>query len=301
MAKTPSKTTCRSVEKLLYRIKQHKRTCKIQNQRPTPLSIIPELSAPKISDIRSTITTSENSDISNITTSVSITEATQDDSNRSEQTHQVTGSIDTAEPLVLNSPSKRLFSERTPPMFPADFRPRPTPIEPHSEMTIDSQNLPDLNLESVLTFDFGEMSSPATTTENEENNFFSGPTFAWISRFEQRLRQYDQRLSQMEHLIEENSRLRANLDTANRKIEELEKKATIPQSPKPSQGTEASKHAALNTAPKPSQELPKTSPGSFASAALKGKSAPTPPKTPKTKEKEELHLVNTRQSHELLQ
>ncbi|RCH89366.1 hypothetical protein CU098_005161, partial [Rhizopus stolonifer] len=260
------------------------------HQLTTPVTIFSKLSAPKISDIRSTISTSEKPDISNIGTSDKIAEATQAETVNSEQTNKVIELLNTTDLPVLNSPSKRRFSTFTPPLFPADYRPRPTPIQPQSAMPTDSQNFPDLNLDSALTFDFGEMSSPAQTTENEANFFSSGTTFDWIAKFEQRLRQYEQRLSQIENLTEENSRLRAELSTANRKIEELEKKEPVSehfpileQPTKPFQGTEASRHATVKTVVEPPQEPHRTIPRSFASAAIKGKSAPPPLKTSKNK------------------
>ncbi|KAG1285506.1 hypothetical protein G6F64_014251 [Rhizopus arrhizus] len=83
------------------------------------------------------------------------------------------------------------------------------------------------------------------------------PTPDWVSSIMARFNQYDDRLSQLEHLVAENQRLRKELHSATLRIQELEQQTVViddfpalEPEPKLAQGSEASRWAnTLETKP----------------------------------------------------
>ncbi|KAG1273711.1 hypothetical protein G6F66_013117 [Rhizopus arrhizus] len=167
--------------------------------------------------------------------------------------------------------------------------------------------LPEHNFSIPNNMNFGITMLPQVTThaavKSTENFSLSvesaqpqaeethAPPPNWVSTILDRFRQYDDRLSQLEHLVAENQRLRAELNSANIRIQELKKQSTtsvefpvLAPTSSSAQGTEASKYAsAIVNKNSTTEESTQSSAVSFASVAAKGKHAPTPSKTPKAK------------------
>ncbi|KAG1391031.1 hypothetical protein G6F60_012751 [Rhizopus arrhizus] len=110
------------------------------------------------------------------------------------------------------------------------------------------------------------------------------PAHDWVSIFQAQFRRYDERLANFEHLLEENLRLRAALETAQQRIATLEADRTIhpkptsaPSTPTPpttSQGTPVSRWSSPEAAP-----VVPAAKKSFASVSAATATSPAPPKT----------------------
>jgi len=262
-------------------------------------------SQPKISAERSTISTSQDLEITN-------SEKLAAPSTK-QQVSTSTAIIETySTSSAVETPSKRLFSDRTPPLLPVDsvFRPS-SGINKKNKQMAPKKNaitaLPEHNFNIPSNMNFGITMLPQVAThatvKSTENFSLSvesaqpqaeethAPPPNWVSTILDRFRQYDDRLSQLEHLVAENQRLRAELNSANIRIQELEKQSTtsvefpvLAPTSSSTQGTEASKYAsAIVNKNSTTEESTQSSAISFASVAAKGKHASTPPKTPKAK------------------
>ncbi|EIE83029.1 hypothetical protein RO3G_07734 [Rhizopus delemar RA 99-880] len=253
----------------------------------------------KISAERSTISTSEDLEVGNF------------EKLAPESAEQTVSSVPTNKQALLTSsavetPQKRLFSDRTPPLLPVDTFYRPSLGKPkkNRQMTTSMDIIPEtsgqLTLAMPENLNFGLTTLPNVKTlpqssseilSSAEHTQLSAhaPTPDWVSSIMARFNQYDDRLSQLEHLVAENQRLRKELHSATLRIQELEQQTVViddfpalEPEPKLAQGSEASRWAnTLET--KPTVDSTQSTSLSFLAAATKGQKATPPPKGNKPK------------------
>lgn len=194
----------------------------------------------KISAERSTISTSEDLEVGNF------------EKLAPESAEQTVSSVPTNKQALLTSsavetPQKRLFSDRTPPLLPVDTFYRPSLGKPkkNRQMTTSMDIIPEtsgqLTLAMPENLNFGLTTLPNVKTlpqssseilSSAEHTQLSAhaPTPDWVSSIMARFNQYDDRLSQLEHLVAENQRLRKELHSATLRIQELEQQTVDNQS-----------------------------------------------------------------------
>lgn len=137
---------------------------------------------------------------------------------------------------------------------------------------------------SQVTLDNVKETTPLPTSPQVPTCDPAVPAPDWVSTFQAQFRRYDERLANFEHLLEENLRLRAALETAQQRIATLEADRTVhskptsapsaPTTPTASQGTPVSRWSSPEATP----VVPAAN-KSFAAVSAATATSPAPTKT----------------------